>query len=94
MNNHIIIGTGRRCLCGMFEGKPLGCSDIIKSIETIKRHGQSWDGGLLARLMETLIVDVDKPQTREEIDDQIRALVNQKIELDKASDLKPSNRTS
>ena len=75
----------------MFEGKPLGCGDIIKSIETIKRHGQSWDGGLLARLMETLIVDVDKPQTREEIDDQIRTLVNEKIELDKASDLKPSN---
>ena len=58
MNKHIIIGDGRKCLCGIFEGKPLHCSDIIKSIETIKRHGQSWDGGLLARLLESYIVDL------------------------------------
>ncbi len=59
MNKHIVVGENNRCLCGMFEGKALGCTDIIKSIEICKWHGQSWDGGLLARLFETLIKDVD-----------------------------------
>lgn len=59
MNKHIIVGANYRCLCGIFEGKPLGCADIIKAVEVCKTHGQSWDGGLLARLFETLIVDVD-----------------------------------
>lgn len=58
-NPHIIIGRFNKCLCGVFEGKSLTCSDIIQSINEIKTYGQSWDGGLLARLFESLIVDMN-----------------------------------
>lgn len=63
MNNHIIVGENNRCLCGIFEGKTLSCAEIIKAIEVCKKHGQSWDGGLLARIMETLIKDVEAETT-------------------------------
>ena len=59
-NRHIIVGENNKCLCGMFEGKALFCADIIASIDTIKKHGQSWDGGFLARLLGSMVKDMDK----------------------------------
>ncbi len=38
-NPHIIIGDGKRCLCGMYGDKPIGCNIIISSIEHIESYG-------------------------------------------------------
>jgi hypothetical protein len=67
MNKHIIVGPNNQCLCGIVDAeyqRPIFCADIIKSIEEVKRHGQSWDGGLLVRVLEPLIVDVEQTQEK------------------------------
>lgn len=32
-NNHIIVGEPRRCLCGVYDGQPVGCQDIIDALD-------------------------------------------------------------
>jgi DNA-directed RNA polymerase subunit RPC12/RpoP len=36
-NPHIIIGEGRRCLCGVYGGKAVGCGDIIAALDGIAK---------------------------------------------------------
>ncbi len=35
-NPHIVVGEGRRCLCGLYDGKPLYCEQILASLDAIR----------------------------------------------------------
>lgn len=46
-NPHIVVGPGNMCLCGMYNGGALGCSQILNSLATLND------------VVETLTKDVD-----------------------------------
>jgi len=31
MDTHFIVGKGNRCLCGIYQGEPIHCSDVSKA---------------------------------------------------------------
>ncbi len=39
INPHIIVGPGRRCLCGMYDGKPVSCGDILAQRALVESCG-------------------------------------------------------
>jgi hypothetical protein len=38
MNAHIIIGQPRRCVCGVYDGTPIGCREVLASLEELVRQ--------------------------------------------------------
>jgi hypothetical protein len=41
MNNHIIVGEGRRCLCGTYKTGAVGCAEIITALHNIEDYAQT-----------------------------------------------------
>jgi len=40
-NPHIIVAHPGICLCGTYEGEPLGCAQIIEELESQRDKGQA-----------------------------------------------------
>lgn len=41
-NPHIIVGAGRRCICGSYEnGQAIGCAEIIKILNELDDYAQT-----------------------------------------------------
>ena len=36
-NPHIIVGEGRRCICGVYNGEAIGCKTVIESLNDLVR---------------------------------------------------------
>lgn len=38
MNAHIIVGEPRRCICGVYNGTPIGCREVLASLGELVRQ--------------------------------------------------------
>jgi hypothetical protein len=59
-NIHLIVGPNNQCLCGSYEGSPIGCASIIADIDWLKEFCKSEKAVHLAKIVETLKKDVNK----------------------------------
>jgi len=42
MNNaHIVVGEPRRCVCGSYDGKAIGCADVIRVMNRLEDYAQT-----------------------------------------------------
>jgi predicted nucleic acid-binding Zn ribbon protein len=42
MNNHIIVGESRRCVCGVYaHHPPVGCREVIAALELVHKMTES-----------------------------------------------------
>lgn len=56
MNNpHIIVGEPRKCLCGVYNGRPIGCQELIEVLDKIE-EGDALD--VLSREEAMMLNDV------------------------------------
>jgi hypothetical protein len=47
VNNHIIVGDGRRCLCGSYNGKRVFCQNIIFTLNQLEAYAHAKDNPAL-----------------------------------------------
>jgi hypothetical protein len=40
-NPHLIVGEPRRCVCGSYDGKAIGCADVIKALNRLEGYAQT-----------------------------------------------------
>ncbi len=45
-NPHIIVGEPRRCICGVYNGEPLGCKDVLASLDELVKHANIKGSGV------------------------------------------------
>jgi hypothetical protein len=64
LNNHIIVGEPRRCLCGVYEVNgariPVGCSNIIEALE--KAASADPETGVALAAIRECFVDCSEPE--------------------------------
>jgi hypothetical protein len=73
MNNpHIIVGEPNRCVCGVYDGRPVSCSDVIAAHDRIiafcEGDGSAWRDGdlkLVRSVIMPLIKDMSPLQSTE-----------------------------
>lgn len=75
-NEHIVIGPGLKCLCGMYDNKIVGCSDIIAALNLLEHrlpeietsenivehvHGDTSQIAVIIPVLRSYVQDVDAP---------------------------------
>lgn len=58
-NEHVIVAHPNVCLCGNYNGKPVGCSEIIEKMSWLKEYSKSEKALFLVEILEVLKKDVD-----------------------------------
>jgi len=65
-NLHIIVGEPRRCICGMYNGEPVGCGDVLASLEALVEHAKIKGSGVSLYAHDILRLEaVIKPLIKE-----------------------------
>lgn len=65
-NPHIIVGEGRRCVCGMYKGEPLTCEDVLASLDSLVKHANIAGSGVSLYVNDILRLEtVIKPLVQE-----------------------------
>jgi hypothetical protein len=45
-NPHIIVGENKRCLCGIYDGKPVTCGELLSSLADLVKHANISGSGV------------------------------------------------
>lgn len=58
-NPHIIVGPNRRCLCGVYDGKSITCSELITNMSALSIFRGDNAAVNIIRVLKTLIEDCE-----------------------------------
>lgn len=56
-NPHIIVGEPRRCICGVYDGEPLGCKDVLASLDELVKHANIRGSGVSLYIHDITRID-------------------------------------
>jgi hypothetical protein len=79
-NPHIIVGEGRRCICGVYGDRDIRCAEVISALEHLEHFGipdQSESLAKLRAVITPLMIDADNPPEVEIIVNEQRIKVKQ-----------------